>query len=172
MSADQPIIIKNWRYYAGMFFFSLTFILPLFALFIPRMDLDPSMNATLIGICVAGGPEVALILAAAIWGKETLDHFKQKVFSFFGRFFKSLKPDHEVSKFWYYFWLVIWIGTAVPAFLNAYDDELMPFEPHSIERLYFFITFDVLFILSFFGMGAQFWEKLGAIFRYDPPSDD
>lgn len=164
--------MKNWRYYLGLFLFILTFIMPLFALFIPKLELSPGLSATLIGLCVAGGPEVVLILAAAVWGKETLNHFKQKVFNFFARFIKSLKPDYEVSKFWYYFWLVIWFGTAIPTMLNGYNDELLPFEAHSTERLYFFVAFDVLFILSFFGMGGQFWEKLGAIFRYDAPNKE
>jgi hypothetical protein len=143
--------------------FVLALILPLFGFIVPSLGLSRSASTVIIGFLIAGGPEVAILLAAILWGRETLNYFKGKVLSFLRQkvFLRS------VSRFEYYFGLFVNLASIFPLYLHAYWPLILPFDPLSNERVYFLLVFDLLFVGSFFFLGAQFWEKVRRIFTYD-----
>ena len=63
----------------------LSFGLPFIGFLIPFLDLPGGVTALLMGILTLGGPEVMILLAVLLLGKEVLDYFKQKVFRLFKR---------------------------------------------------------------------------------------
>ncbi len=166
MTSENPEIKKDNRYYLGLFFFILAMVFPVFGLLIPFLELTPSAKAFALTFTLAGGPEVALIVAAIFWGKETLQYFKRKVFDVLKRFVKSIKPRQYVGKRQYYFWLIIWLGTSIPAFIELYAPGLL-FPKNQEHKLYLAFGLDFIFITSFFMLGGQFWDKIGALFKYD-----
>ena len=159
-------LVKDKKYYLGLFFFGLSIIMPILGIFIPFLNLSTSTTALLLTFTLAGGPEIALLLAAAFWGKERLNYFKQKIFGVIKRFFKSIRPPQYVGKIQYYIWLTVWLGTSIPGILVIYFPNLIyPNEPE--QKLYLAIMLDSLFIISFFMLGGQFWDKIAAIFKYE-----
>ncbi len=137
--------------------------LPLFGFAIPFMGLHPGLAATIMGLLTIGGPEIMILLAVLFLGKETLSYYKHKLYQ---RFFKKRKHK-PVSKFRYYLGLVIFLASPTPLYLNAYGSHLLP----SDEQLRHFVLMgaDLVFVLSFFILGGNFWEKFKALFIWNYP---
>jgi hypothetical protein len=64
--ARAPTLKRDWRFYAGMTALVLAVILPLGALIVPMLGLPLAQSALLVGVLVAGGPEVLCIAAIAL----------------------------------------------------------------------------------------------------------
>lgn len=162
--SQQPDTQKDWRYYLGLVLFVLSLILPLLALVIvPLLGLSPGISTTLYGLSVVGGPDLLLVTAAALMGKENLEY----LFSKLGNWFKRLVKWDQVSpRRWrigvWLFWISILISLAffyfLPETLREGDQPGWGF--------YITVGADILFIISFFVLGAEFWGKLRALFQF------
>ena len=156
---------KDWRYYLGLILFVLSLILPLLALVIvPMLGVSPGISAVLYGLSVAGGPDLILIGAAALMGKENLEY----LFSKLGNWFKRLVKWDQVSSGRYrigvwLFWISILISLAFFYFLP----ETLREGNQPGWGFYVTVGADILFIISFFVLGAEFWGKLRALFQYN-----
>ena len=158
-----PKIHKDWRYYVGMTCLVLSLGLPLFGFAVPFLDLHAAFAAILIGFLTIGGPEVMILLAVLFLGKETLSYYKQKIYTcLFKR--RKYKP---VSKFRYYFGLVIFFASPTPLYLNAYGEHLLPAD--ETFRHFILMGSDLAFVLSFFILGGNFWEKFKSLFIWNYP---
>ena len=157
---------RDWRYYVGLILFVLSLILPILALIIvPMLGLSPGISAVLYGLSVAGGPDVMLIGAAALLGKENLEYLFGKL----GGWFKKLVKWDQVSPGRYrigvwLFWLSILVNVGVFYLLR---DSLTAGDNQPGWGFYVTVGADILFIISFFVLGAEFWAKLRALFQYD-----
>ncbi|MCB1084165.1 MAG: transporter suffix domain-containing protein [Simkania sp.] len=148
---------KDWKYYLGMTFLFLSFLIPAIGFVFPFLGLPTTLAATLVGIFTVGIPEVMIILAVLCLGKETFNYYKQKNFK------KRKGQPKPVSKFRYYFGLVIFLASPIPLYMNGYSPDLLPNE----GRHYILMAGDFAFVLSFFILGGGFWEKIKALFRWD-----
>jgi hypothetical protein len=91
---QQPNTKRGWRYFTGLILFVLHLLLPVLALvFAPMLGLSTGISAILFSLSVAGGPDVLLIAAAALMGKDNL----QYLFSKLGSWFKKLVKWDQVS---------------------------------------------------------------------------
>lgn len=151
---------KDWKYYLGLSLLFLSLILPLFGFFIPFFDLPVAVKTVLIGALSLGGPEILITLAVILLGKEKILYFKGKI----AKFFKRKKPLKPVSRFRYYFGLLLFFGSLVPIYLNAYSPTTLPED--ETTRLLILISGDLTFVISFFILGANFWEKFKRLFLY------
>jgi hypothetical protein len=143
----------------------LSLILPLLALVIvPLLGLSPGVSTLLYGLSVAGGPDVILIGAAALLGKENLEYLFSKLGNWFKRLVKwdQVSPRRYRAGVWL-FWISILISLAFFYFL-----------PKTLREgnqpgwgFYVTVGADILFIISFFVLGAEFWSKLRALFQYN-----
>ena len=160
----RPEIKKDWRYYVGLILFVLSLILPLLALIIvPLLGVSPDVSTLLYGLSIAGGPDIILIGAAALLGKENLEY----LFSKLGSWFKNLVKWDQVTARRYRvgIWLlVISILTGLVLFYIF---------PESLRKgdqpgwgFYITVGADILFIISFFVLGAEFWAKIRALFQF------
>lgn len=156
---------KNWKYYTGITLIYFSLLLPLLGLLLPLLNLSPTLTAILVGSLTVGGPEICIILATLFLGKKHILYFKSKIRGFFRKKRKMPKP---VSKKRYYFGLTILLASGIPLYLNAYFPEVFPEDEQ--KRLLIFIFTDLAFVLSFFILGANFWEKFKRLFIWEKES--
>ena len=162
---NSPLGKRDWRYYLGLFLFVLSLILPLLALVIvPTLGVTPGISATLYALSVAGGPDVMLIAAAALMGKENLQH----LFSSLGSWFKNLVKWDQVSHRRYKIglWLMCLSIAATVVLFYFFTNSLLVGN-HPGWGFYVTIAADIVFIISFFVLGAGFWAKIRALFQHN-----
>jgi len=158
--APPPTLTRDWRFYLGITAFVLSFVLPLGALLVPLLGLPTAHAAILIGLLIAGAPEVLCILAVVLLGKETLRYVTYQAKSAFRR----AVIDRPASKGRYYVGLTVILVSWLPAYLYAYFPAVMP---GGDARIYILAAMDLVFVASVLLMGAEFWEKVRRIFVYD-----
>lgn len=153
--------IRKIRLYTGMTLLALSCICPIFGILVAQTNLSVSLKASLIGLLSLGIPELMIVLAAAVLGKENFEIIKAKSFGYL----KRLVPSAKVGKFRYNLGLVLFVLPIIPAYIQAYIPRWLP--DASVERLYVNLAADVMFITSLFVLGGDFWEKLRALFVYE-----
>lgn len=160
-AAPRP---AGWRYRAGWIFFILSFVLPLVGLGVPFLGFDKATTVLLTGVLLAGGPEVAIVIAVALWGRETFNYFMGRTKGLL----RKLAPATYVSPGRYRLGLVLFVGSFFPSWVFAYA-------PHWISdaaRIPVLAAADLVFILSFFVLGGEFWARVRALFTPPVPSLD
>jgi len=156
---------KDWRFYIGLILFILPLILPVLALiFVPMLGVSTGVSAILYGLSVAGGPDVLLIISAALLGKENLEY----LFSKLGNGFKKLVKWDQVSPKRYKtgLWLMGLSVFITAIILYVFRGSLSNGDQPS-WGFYVTIGADILFIISFFVLGSEFWAKIRALFQYN-----
>lgn len=162
--------MNNMRFYLGVIFFVLAWVLPLFGILVAKLDLSLSTKAAIIGLLTVGGPELLGLLAVLCLGKANLLLLKNKILAWL----KRLKPAAPVSRNRYRLGLIMFLLPLIPTYIMAYAPQWLP--DHSSERLYVNLAADFVFLTSLFVLGGDFWDKLRALFVYDarvelgPPS--
>jgi hypothetical protein len=159
-SARAPTLGRDWRFYAGMTALVLAVILPLGAFIVPMLGLPLAQSALLVGVLVAGGPEVLCIAAVALLGKETFQYLAHHA----KLAFRRALVDRPASKARYYVGLAIILLSWLPAYIYAYAPAAMP---GGNTRIYILAAMDLAFVASVFLMGGEFWEKVRRIFVYE-----
>jgi len=156
----QPESPSNWRLKAGIAVLVLAMALPLSALLVPLLNLPMAQSALIAGTLVAGAPEVLMLLAVALLGRQNFDRIvgAAKKF-FFTTFFAS-----PVSRQRYYAGLAVCVLSIVPLYLVGYVPSSMP---TGDNRIVILAAADVAFILSIFVMGGEFWEKFRRLFVWE-----
>ena len=71
----KPELKKDWRFYSGTAVVVLAGVLPVFSLGVPLLGLPTAWAVTLVAGLIGGGPEVLLLVAAALLGKDTMHYF-------------------------------------------------------------------------------------------------
>ena len=159
-AARAPTLKRDWRFYAGMTALVLAVILPLGAFIVPLLGLPLAQSALLVGVLVAGGPEVLCIAAIALLGKETFQYLAHHA----KLAFRRAVIDRPASKARYYVGLAIVLLSWLPAYIYAYAPAAMP---GGNARVYILAAMDLAFVASVFLMGGEFWEKVRRIFIYE-----
>lgn len=156
---------RDWRYYTGLILFVLHLILPVLALiFVPLLGLSGGINAMLYGLSVAGGPDLLLIAAAALMGKENM----QYLFSRLGSWFKNVVKWDQVSPQRYRIglWMMV-LSVIITAVLFYIFPQTLADGNEPGWGFYVTVGADIVFIISFFVLGANFWTKIWALFQYN-----
>jgi hypothetical protein len=109
-----------------------------------------------------GIPELAMVVAAAIMGREGFHHLK----GLFWRLFKRVAPPGRVSRMRHRIGLVMFVLPLMYAWLGPYVEAMI--SPVAIYRIHTAVIGDVIFLASFFVLGGGFWDRLRALFAWDP----
>ena len=118
-------------------------------------------KAGIIAVLSIGGPEIMVILAVICLGKESITAIKNHIKGFF----RLKRPPKPVSKWRYYFGLFVMFGSATPLYMSAYFPGALPKD--DTLRFLVAVSGDLLFVLSFFILGANFWEKFKRLFVWN-----
>jgi hypothetical protein len=158
----QPV--SKTRFIVGGALFVGGFLSPLLIPFVTSSDLPGNWKAILSTGLVAGLPEVGMLLAVAVLGKQGFAQLKEM---FFSRFRKVTDPSavsltrYRIGLFMFFVPLLLgWLEPYVAHFIN-------PLAGGSFTSA---IIFDLMFALSFIVLGAGFWEKIRSLFVHDGPA--
>ncbi len=144
---------------AGIIFIT-GFLSPLLIPIVTSSDLSTGWKATLSGLLALGIPELFMIIAAAVAGKEGFSYIKSKIF----RFFKKYGPPDTVSKTRYRIGLVLFLIPIIAGWLIPYFTHLIPSYEKNSSLIN--VVGDVVLITSLFVLGGDFWDKLRSLFIY------
>ena len=161
-----PETKSKTRLYIGIIILVLSLSMPIWgSILVALIGFSPGISALLIGLSIAGGPDLLLVIAAAVMGKESLNYILGKIGKWFKRNFKLAE---NVSKKRYIFGLILFWGSILVRWAIGF------LKPISIAKtggtdwgIYILIAFEVVLIISIFVLGANFWEKLGSLFRWN-----
>jgi len=145
---------------AGIIFVA-GFLSPLLIPIVTSSDLSIGWKTTLAGLLAFGIPELFMIIAAAVAGKEGFKYIKSKIFSFL----KKHGPPDTVSKTKYRIGLILFIIPILAGWLIPYFSHLVP--SYEENRMPINIIGDILFVTSLLVLGGDFWDKLRSLFVYE-----
>jgi hypothetical protein len=134
---------------------------PLLIPAVQNTSLSDGIKLALSGLLVFGIPELFLLIAIAIMGRDGYRIVTRLVF----RIMRKHAPPEHVSRLRYRIGLVLFCIPVGFAILSPYVGHLLP----SVEanaRVYA-LAGDSLLLLSLFVLGGEFWDKLRALFVYE-----
>lgn len=151
----------NSRIIFGTFIFFIGFMSPLLIPFVTRTDWSVGLKSTLSGMLAFGIPEIFILLAVAVMGKQGHEFIKEKAL----RFLKRFAPSDEVSLTRYRIGLIMFTIPIIIGIVQPYLGSYFSFFKEI--PLWWFIISDILFISSFFVLGGNFWDKLSGLFKHN-----
>jgi hypothetical protein len=169
-SVKQPGVesVGKTRFVIGGILLVGGFLSPLLIPFVTASDLSDQWKAILSTGLVAGLPEVGMLLAVAVLGKQGFAQLKEMIFS---RFREITEPS-AVSPTRYRIGLLMFFLPLLTGWLQPYLAHFFPLfaEMSLISSL----LMDIVFASSFIVLGAGFWEKIRNLFVHDGrrPSGD
>jgi len=148
------------RLILGGIVFILGFMSPLLIPVVLASDLSTTLKTTLSGLLALGIPEIGMLIAAAILGKEGFSYLKQKLFGFLKRY----GPPDTVSRGRYRFGLILFFLPLLVGLLLPYFESHFSF--YETNEFYFHIIGDAMLFVSLFVLGGDFWDKLRSLAVY------
>ena len=166
MTEQQTTPVSKSRFIIGGALFVGGFLSPLLIPLVINSDLSGEWKTFLSTGLVAGLPEVGMVAAVAVLGKQGFAEFKNKIYSLLK---KHTEPS-AVSIRRYRLGLVMFFSPLLLAWLEPYARHFFPgLGGESITQA---LIVDLVFAASFLVLGAGFWEKIRNLFVHDsfPPS--
>jgi len=149
------------RLYGGIAILAAAWLMPLLGIPVSRTDWPLGVKATVIGLLTFGGPELLSIVAIVVLGRESYELIIQRL----KKLLKRLKPSGKPGRLQYTIGLVLFLLPLIPTYIMAYFPRFLP--DISPQRLIVSILSDLIFIISLFVLGSDFWDKLRSLFIYD-----
>ena len=141
----------------GVIFIS-GFMAPLAIPLVASSNLSTELKTVLSGVLVLGVPEAFMLIAVAILGKQGFDYLKS-------RLWKTIRPADKVSATRYRIGLVLFFTPILFGWLSPYL-ELWVTEIEA-QQVRLAIAGDIIFAISLFVLGGDFWLKIKALFTHD-----
>lgn len=158
MKNSEPVDKK--RLYIGASILIIGFLSPLLIPFVTSSNLSVGVKATLSGLLALGIPELFMLIAIGVMGKQGYEFLKSKLFKYLSKF----APPDSVSLIRYRVGLALFciplvVGWLHP-YLSIYFNVLKNF-PIGV-----YLIGDALFFSSFFILGGDFWDKFSGLFSH------
>jgi hypothetical protein len=144
----------------GTVVFIMGFLSPLLIPWVLSLQLSTGVKSVMSGFLAFGIPELFILIAVGILGKDGFQYLKRIISLLFRRY----GPPDVVSKSRYIFGLILFSYTLILGFVLPYIWTYIPFiEDH---LLYILISSDIILLISLFILGGDFWDKLRSLFIY------
>ena len=158
MSTDKNKSPPKSRLIMGGAIFISGFMSPLAIPLVTVSNLSTEWKTVLSGVLVLGVPEVFMLIAVAILGKQGFDYLKS-------RLWKAIRPVDKVSVTRYRIGLVLFFTPMLFGWLQPYLELwITEFEAQQVK---YAITGDLVFTISLFVLGGDFWSKIKALFTHE-----
>ena len=148
----------GWQFRVGVTIFVAGFAAPLAIPLVASSSLPIAWKTGISGALAIGIPEIAMVAAAAIMGKEGFAQLKLR----FGGFLRRYGPPDIVGPTRHRIGLVMFIVPVLMGWLEPYLRAYLP--GFDTQPMWVHVGGDVSFIASFFILGGDFWDKLRALF--------
>jgi hypothetical protein len=146
------------RLILGGIIFISGFLSPLAIPLVTDSSLSTEWKTMLSAVLVLGLPEVFMLIAVAILGKQGFDYLKSYLW-------QVIRPADKVSATRYRIGLVLFFTPILFGWLSPYLELwLTEFEAHRVRLA---IAGDIIFAISLFVLGGDFWFKIKALFTHD-----
>lgn len=153
--------VMGWRLKLGAGMFVLSILLPVAGVpLVTGLSLSPTLTTSLSGAFLIGA-ELLGIIAVAVMGKSGYAYIKKRVFGFI----KQSGPPRKVSRFRYIIGLVMFSVPILFGWVSPYIAGLVP--ALMGEQVYYALGGDLLFLVSLFVLGGEFWDKIRSLFIHD-----
>ena len=149
------------KFYVGLILFCVGLFLPLLGLVVPFLNLPVLTKTVITGMLVVGGPEIFMILGVVFAGKETMNFIKKRFKSFF------TKP---VGRARHYTGVFMMLLSILASWSLTYFYLLTETATTDETKLLMIGCADLVFVASFFILGAPFWQKLTNLFTWSGTS--
>ena len=121
-------------------------------------NLSTEWKTMLSAVLVLGLPEVFMLIAVAILGKQGFDYLTSHLW-------KAIRPADKVSATRYHIGLVLFFTPILFGWLYPYMELLITTLDEYHLRLA--IAGDIIFASSLFVLGGDFWLKIQALFTHN-----
>jgi hypothetical protein len=145
----------NYKLFVGAAIFITGFMLPLFIPLVAGSSLSIEWKTGLSGFLAIGAPEIFMLIAVAILGKEGYNYLKSKLW-------QIVRPPEKVGQTQYRIGLLMFFLPIVYGWSQPYLEYLFPAVGR--HQLYLAIAGDVIFAAGLYLLGAEFWGKIKALF--------
>jgi len=115
-------MIPSWRFPAGVAIFGVGFAAPLAIPLVVASEMPAPWKTAISGVLAVGVPEVMMLLAAAVMGKEGFAELKRRI----GRFFRRYGPPDAVGPTRYRVGLAVVVLHIVMGRLGPYRGGHLP----------------------------------------------
>lgn len=152
--------IPKGRLILGVSILVIGFMSPLLIPFVTGTSWSVGVKTTISGLLAFGIPEVFMLIAIAVMGKQGYEYIKGKAFKYLKRFV----PADEVSLTRYRIGLIMF---SLPLLIGW----IQPYLGHYFTSLQeipvtYYIVGDLVFLTSFFVLGGDFWDKFSGLFNH------
>ena len=137
------------------------FMSPLLIPLVVTSDLPVYYKRILSGLLAFGIPEIFMIIAVAVMGKQGFEFLKNKALNYL----KVFAPSDVVSLTRYRIGLVMFSVPIIIGIAQPYLELYFPFFKEL--RIWWTISSDIIFVSSFFVLGGDFWDKLSGLFKHN-----
>lgn len=136
------------------------FLSPLCIPWVLESPWSDGVKTVLTGLLAFGIPELFMLIAVAVMGKQGYQYMKERA----SKWITRISPD-RVSITRYRFGLVLFTLPLILGFLQPYLGHFFPFLAET--PLFVTMGLDFLLLVSLFVLGGEFWEKLKGLFNHD-----
>ena len=155
---DKNESLPKSRFIFGGVIFISCFMAPLAIPLVTNSNLSTELKTVLSGVLVLGVPEAFMLIAVAILGKQGFDYLKS-------RLWETIRPADKVSATRYRIGLILFFSQILFGWLSPYLELwVTEFETQQIRLA---IAGDIIFAISLFVLGGDFWLKIKALFTHD-----
>lgn len=148
------------RLYGGATILIIGFLSPLLIPLVTSSNLSTGIKATLSGLLALGIPELFMLIAIGVMGKQGYEFLKSKLFKYLSKF----APPDTVSLTRYRVGLVLFLFPLIVGWIQPYLSTHFTFLQNL--PIWAYIIGDTIFIVSFFVLGGDFWDKFSGLFNH------
>jgi len=149
----------------GLFLIILGFISPIFGLIVPVFGFSSTTTTTLVAFFLVGGPEIFLVLGAALAGKEGIIIVKNRIKRLLG----LPEGKYYATNSQYNFALILMVIWLISLTLPFYVPAIQHLLEEAKWEWYYFVIGDVVFVLAFIFIGGdQLITKFAKLFTWEP----
>ena len=156
-TAQAGFAVMNPRYklIIGTAIFITGFMMPLLIPVVTTSGLSVEWKTGLSGFLAIGAPEIFMLIAVAILGKDGYNYLKSKLL-------QVIRPPDRVSVIQYRIGLIMFFLPILFGWLQPYLEYLFPVIDEN--QLYLALAGDLVFATSLYLLGAEYWGKVKALF--------
>lgn len=156
---DTTTTVPKSRLYLGGAIFVFGLLCPLLVPLVTVTGLSTAWKATLSGLLLLGIPEIFMLIAAAVMGKDGFAYLKGVMFGFLQR---NVLPE-KVKPVRYRIGLVVFFLPILWGWFAPYLSEFVSVQDHNLKIA---IAGDLLLLIGLVLLGGEFWEKLRSLFLH------